>query len=307
VSGLYLGINMSDFVEIKLEDKALFDKYLKQYNPKASELTFTNLFMWRYFYKFKFAELNGLLCLISEPEEGSPYSFMPIGEIKGDNFVKAVSYIKDYFIKRGRQLQFRRITEGELINFKGFVSDKDIIFDRDNSDYIYMAEELINLSGKKFDGKRNHINKFKKLYEYEYIPLTNEHLGHCRRIMDDWCAQRDCRDHKGLYCEKLANMELLNNFDSLGCKGAIIKVEGNYCAFTVGEMLNSDTAVIHIEKANSKINGIYTYINRQFCAHEWRGAVYINREQDLGIEGLRKAKFSYNPVKISNKYIVNLF
>ena len=297
---------MIEFSEINIEDKVLFDKYLKNYNPVASEMTFTNFFMWRYFYKFRYAQINGFLCIISVPEEGAPSAFMPIGEVREDNFLKTIKELKDYFTNRQWQLQFKRVTEVELAYFKGQLSDSEVVFDRDNSDYVYLSEDLINLAGKKFDGKRNHINKFKKLYLYEYVPLNQETLGDCHRIMQEWCAERECKDHKGLYCEKLANIELLNNFEKLGCKGALIKVDDRFCAFTVGEMLNQDTAVIHIEKANSKVNGLYTFINQQFCAYAWKNAVYINREQDLGMEGLRRAKLSYNPVEMINKYIITI-
>jgi uncharacterized protein len=297
---------MIEFKKINLEDKALFDRYLYQYQPQISEMTFTNLFMWRYFYKFRYAEINGYLCLISVPEEGTPYAFMPIGEINAENFTKTILQLKDYFVKNEWKLLFKKVAESELSNFKAFTTDDELVFDRDNSDYIHLTEDLSNLAGKKFDGKRNHINKFKKLYDHEYVTLGEEHMDECHRIMDEWCAERDCKDHKGLYCEKLANLELLNNYVKLGCTGALIKVDGKFCAFTVGEMLNSNTAVIHIEKASSQVNGLYTFINQQFCKREWQSSMFINREQDLGKEGLRKAKLSYNPYKMINKYTVNI-
>ena len=99
----------------------------------------------------------------------------------------------------------------------------------------------------------------------------------------------------------------MNNFEKLDCKGALIKVDGRYEAYTIGEALNSDTAVIHIEKANSQIQGLYAFINQQFCEREWEHMKYINREEDLGIEGLRKAKLSYNPVSFVNKYSVFIY
>jgi uncharacterized protein len=131
-------------------------------------------------------------------------------------------------------------------------------------------------------------------------------LEACKAIMKVWCSERSCEHHKDLYCEKIANMEVLDNIEKLGCIGALIKVDGKFRAFTVGEMLNDDTAVIHIEKADSKVNGLYTLINQQFCEHEWSEAMYINREQDLGVEGLRKAKNSYNPIKLVKKFSVLL-
>ena len=122
--------------------------------------------------------------------------------------------------------------------------------------------------------------------------------------MEEWCKSRDCDCKDGEYCERFANMELLENIEYLGCKGALLKVDGRFEAFTVGEMMNNETAVIHIEKAGTAIDGLYTVINQQFCARQWSNAIYVNREQDLGLEGLRKAKLSYNPVRILDKYMM---
>jgi uncharacterized protein len=298
---------MLEFSEITIHDKPLFDKYLKLYNPQVSELTFTNLFMWRNFYKFRFAEAAGLLCILSVQEHREPFAFMPVGNLSQPAFDEAVHQMGEYFRKYGWNYVFKRVVGHELDFFHGHVgSETDIVLDRDNSDYIYLTQDMIRLSGKKYDGKRNHINKFKKLYDYEYVPLTEDYMDECCRIMDEWCAERNCEDHKEFHCEKQANIELLNNYGILGCKGALIRVNGRYEAFTVGEMQNSDTAVIHIEKANSNIHGVYTFINQQFCETEWKDAVYINREQDLGMEGLRKAKLSYNPCRLVEKYSVQM-
>ena len=177
--------------------------------------------------------------------------------------------------------------------------------DRDHtSDYLYNSSDLIGLRGKKYDGKRNHINKFNRMHTYEYVPLECSLLDECIRIMEEWCAEKNCNCQDGDYCERLANMELLKNFKVLGCKGALIKADGKFEAFTVGEMLTGDTAVIHIEKAKSSIDGLYTLINQQFASREWSGTTYINREQDLGKEGMRKAKLSYHPVRLIDKYTV---
>jgi len=296
-----------NFKEITINDKLLFDRYLSLHNPQISELTFTNLFMWRELYKFRYIEIEDLLCIIATPADSQPYALMPIGNVNSINFGKVLFSLKNYFAENGWKLQFRKITESELGYFKNYVSsDEDIRLDRDNSDYLYLTEELITLKGKKFHAKKNHINKFKKTYQYEYVTLDSGLIDECLRIMEEWCADKDCDCKRGGYCERYANMELLNNYDILGCKGALIKVNGRFEAFTVGEMLNNDTAVIHIEKAKADINGLYTFINQQFCENEWKYATYINREQDLGIEGLRKAKLSYNPVKIIDKYTIDL-
>ena len=296
---------MIDFNEITIRDKEIFDIYLKACRPQTSELTFTNFFMWRGFYKFRYAVVDDFLCIIAVPEKLEPFCFMPLSMTGETPTLEIVSKLGDYFASNGWKLRFERVDESQVKFFEGLGNDKAVIsLDRDSSDYVYLAENMINLKGKKFDGKRNHINKFKKLYTYEYVDLEESYVGDCINIMERWCSERDCEEHGAYYCEKLANIELLKNFRFLGCKGALIKVDGKFEAFTVGEVLNDDTAVIHIEKANGAINGLYTFINQQFCEKQWNKCLYINREQDLGIEGLRKAKLSYNPERIVNKYTV---
>jgi len=298
---------MMEFSEININDKALFDKYLKESNPQASERTFTNFFMWREYYKFRYAVIGDLLCVVSANEKNAPFAFAPIGACNDENFEEALSVLREYFRMNGWRFRFSRVTDKELPYFKKYVaSERDISIDRDNSDYVYLTRNLIELSGKKYDGKRNHIKRFRKQYEYEYVELGPGNVDECSRIMLEWCESRNCNCQRGEYCERYASMELLKNFGVLDVKGALIKVNGKFEAFTVGEMLNQDTAVIHIEKANSAIHGLYAFINQQFCEHEWHGTTYINREQDLGIEGIRKAKLSYNPVKMVDKYNILL-
>ena len=294
-----------DFAEITLHNKTEFDRLIKLHNPLISELTFTNLFAWRQFYKFRYTVIAGLLCVISVPCRGVPFAMMPVGEINEENFAEAFSGVKEYFVKRDWKPVFKKITNDELMYFRSRIaSEESIVYDRDNSDYLYNTVDLTNLRGKKFDGKRNHINKFKKRHTYEYVPLECALLDECSRIMEQWCKDKNCSCQEGNYCERHANLELLHNFKTLGCKGALIKVDGLYEAFTAGEMLNKETAVIHIEKAKNTIDGLYTIINQQFAEKEWSSSIYINREQDLGLEGMRKAKLSYQPLKLIDKFTV---
>ncbi|MGI6668928.1 MAG: DUF2156 domain-containing protein [Acetivibrionales bacterium] len=294
-----------EFSEITLGSKAEFDHYISLHNPQISELTFTNFFTWRHFYRFRYSVISDLLCVISVPCRGEPFAMMPLGDVNGENFSEAYSRLKKYFDEKGWRLVFRKITARETEFFKERVaSEASIVYDRDNSDYLYRTDDLINLRGKKFDGKRNHINKFKKLYTYEYVPLGYQLLDECVRIMEQWCADKDCECRNGEYCERKANLELLENFGALDYKGALVKVDGVYEAFTAGEMLNENTAVIHVEKARSSVKGLYAFINQQFAEKEWPGTTYINREQDLGLEGMRKAKLSYHPVRLIEKYTV---
>ncbi|MCX7843673.1 MAG: phosphatidylglycerol lysyltransferase domain-containing protein [Clostridia bacterium] len=296
-----------DFVEVSVDDKEVFDKYLEKFQPQASDLSFTNVYMWRHYFRSRYAIINGLLCVVAVPEKDEPFCFMPMGEINEDDFKGAVEALGRYFAKNGWKFQFRRVEEDRLQLFRNYVkSEKAIVFDRRNSDYVYLTQDLIKLAGKKYDGKRNHINKFKREHHYEYAAITPDNLEDCLRISNEWYAKRSSNKHRGLYFEKCAADDLLHNYERLGCTGAIIYVDGRPEAYTVGEMLNKDTAVILLEKANASIDGLYTLINQQFCENAWADTKYINREEDMGVEGLRKAKLSYHPAKLVNKYIISL-
>ena len=182
-----------EFKAIEINDKKVFNRYLQKYKPKASEMNFTNLFIWRMFYGFRFTQIDGLLCIVSMAANKEPYALMPIGDINEHNFRSAVSALKGYFDKLGKPLVFRMVEEDGLDFFKQIPDSKmEIVFDRDSSDYLYLASDLISLKGKKFNGKRNHINRFKREYEYEYVKLNSELLDECARIMDEWCQSRNC-------------------------------------------------------------------------------------------------------------------
>ncbi len=293
--------------EINIDDKLIFDRYFRIADLKVSELNFTNFFMWRHYYKNQYSIVNDFLCIISMTDENQPFCFFPIGDYSRTGELKSTLYVlKEYFAEMGWQFRMRRVSTEQLAVLETLGFCYESVEDRDNFDYLYLVKSLSTLTGKKLDGKRNHINKFRKLYTFEYEEISETNISDCKDILENWCIQRDYSTQSSLIAERIANLELLDNYRSLDLKGAIIKVDGVPQAFTVGEQLNSDTAVIHIEKANADIHGLYPLINQQFVANQWTGLEYVNREQDLGLEGLRKAKLSYNPVGFVEKYIVVL-
>ena len=178
--------------------------------------------------------------------------------------------------------------------------------DRDQSDYVYLVEDLATLKGRKYHRKRNHIKQFKEKYSYQYVPLTSEWISECLQLQDTWCDLRNCDAIPSLASEALAVKEALTHFETLGMKGGAILIDGKVEAFTLGEPLNPETVVIHIEKTNPAYERLYPTINQAFLEKEWSGYTYVNREQDLGEEGLRKAKESYFPHHMVNKYSITL-
>lgn len=298
---------MTEFKDIDLKDKEIFDRIFEKSDPTVSEFTFTNFFMWKHYYNYRFTVVGGYLCVYAKPMHEAPFMLIPAGSGNEKDFENAVVFLCDFFKKNNWGPVFKKVPERDLCRLISVTGENSKVeYDRDNSDYVYLTSDLIGLKGKSYHGKRNHISRFNKEYKFEYEEITQENINECREIMDRWCAERNCDCMRGEYCEKYANLSVLDNYFELGCKGALIKVNNIYRAFTIGEMLNGDTAVIHIEKADFKINGLYALINREFCARQWNETVYINREQDLGQEGLRKAKESYYPDHMSNKFILHL-
>ncbi|NLG87639.1 MAG: DUF2156 domain-containing protein [Clostridiaceae bacterium] len=300
--------------EIEISDMELLDKIYRKTNSQASEMVFSNMFMWRRSYNSRFTIANNMLLMVSNPKRFPPFAFcpLPVGEFRGDDFVNAVYTLKEYFDSRGWKLVFGRVEENMVPLFKKYLDAKLTIKKIDAiSDYIYSTESLITLAGKKLSSKRNHINRFMREYGgFEYVELKKEHIDECKRIFDKWCEKNEASEACNCEtdspeCERWACFELLDNWERIPTlKGALIKVNGSFEAFTVGEMLNEDTAVIHIEKGNTDIHGIYAVINREFVARTFPHTKYINREEDMGKSGLRKAKMSYMPISRVYKYTI---
>lgn len=173
------------------------------------------------------------------------------------------------------------------------------------ADYVYDAESLRTLAGKKYHKKKNHVNAFLKEYEgrYEYRALTPADKGIIWQFLNRWENGKSDDVGQHLEGEIVGIHELLNNLDKINAKIAGVFIDGQLEAFTVGSYNPTDRmAVIHIEKANADIRGLYTFINQQFLVHEFADAVLVNREDDVGMEALRKAKQSYHPIMMVRKF-----
>ncbi|MFZ0448166.1 MAG: phosphatidylglycerol lysyltransferase domain-containing protein [Desulfatiglandaceae bacterium] len=286
------------FKSIEIQDKEVFHEYLQSDPPMSSELTFTNLFIWRHRYHPRWMEEAGGLLIVLQPDGGVPFGLPPVGP--GDK-ARALRFLAEHLRLLDPEARICRVPEDFV---KRFVDpgEFEALEDRDNSDYVYLAEDLINLPGKKYHNKRNHLNRFLKSYSYEYRELDEELVECFLDMQEQWCRIRECKKDLGLLMEDYAVYQALTHFGELDYRGGAILLEGRVEAFTLGERLNENTAVIHIEKANPEVSGIYAAINQFFCKEAWSDATYINREQDLGIEGLRKAKTSYGPHHMVDKY-----
>jgi len=287
-----------NFKKIELSDKKIIDFYFQSFSPKISEYTFTNLFMWDEVRNIKYSKLlDGIV--FSGQKDNEKFFYPPIGE---SNCEKAFDLLVNYGIKNN----FKTISliPEYQVKFLKKIGVKPYP-DRDNFDYIYKTEKLANLGGWKLDGKRWFIRKFKQNYNYTYRKFYIEDKSKCITFFERWLSDKENSD---LAMEELRVFKkFLYNYENLSVTGGIIEVEGKIIAFEFGEPLDKETFVIHFEKADTNYIGSYQMINNLFVLnHIFPIYRFVNREQDMGIEGLRKAKLSYVPFKLLKKYEVSL-
>ena len=292
-----------DFKPIALEDRDTIAESLRRYNPQTSELTFTNLFIWRSHFNTSCCQLENWLVVLCEPQSSTPFFLPPIGP--PDRTAVATRLLEWLGDTKGAEPSIRR-ADARLISEIG--SDGPFYAEpqRDQFDYVYRSEKLATLGGRKLHSKRSQLNKFLRTCDYIYAPIDGDNRWACMELLSGWCSFRNCRENPSIKAECEASHEALYNFEQLGLTGGAIAVDGRIQAFAIGEMLNSETAVIHIEKADPDIPGLYAAINQQFCENAWGEVTFLNREQDLGEPGLRKAKLSYQPETLVEKYTIRL-
>ena len=296
-----------EFKPITREDKPLFDRYYGRGYYENGHFNFTNLYMWRNPYDICKCEADGVLYLTAK-WDGKMMALQPVGPV--EKMETAILNYAEYFREINQPLVF----EGIERSFAEILRNCDkfsfeVTEDRDSFDYVYLAENLIKLAGRKFHSKKNHLNAFRKMYpEAEYLPITEDIITLCKLELNGWYKKRiqDEADDPLIGYERAAIIEIMNNFAYFNLKGGAIRLDGRIIAFTFGEKLNKDTAVIHVEKADPDIRGAYPAINQGFVEHEWSDCTYLNREEDMGIPNLRKAKESYHPVKMIEKYTAKL-
>jgi hypothetical protein len=278
---------------VGLGDHALLRGYLDREPSGVCEMNFANIFIWKDSERPRYTILNGSLCILVEPDFEPPYFLPPAG---GDRIPETVATCLCHAPR------LSRVPEEFVRRFgAGFKVEED----PDNFDYIYRVEDLVELKGKKYDGKRNRIRKFESSFRHEYSPLSRNHAPECAALLQSWFEEKRNGDPY-MKAEKVAIVQALASFEVLGLKGGVVKVDGRIEAFTFGMRLSEGTAVIPIEIANPAFAGLAQWINREFVRREWPDYEFVNREQDMGVEGLRKAKLSYQPHHLVRKYNLTL-
>ena len=284
-----------NFKKIELDDKEKLEVFFKNTEELTCEISFINLLIWQPLYNNYYCIEDDTLYLKTCSKSNESYS-VPFGNVnKGlEKIIKSKNNFPNIWAQEGERFQTFKKLYGEYYDFHEI---------RNEFDYIYNTSDLINLSGKKYHSKRNHISTFSKQFNWRYENVTRDNIERVKECAQIWHQEHSNDTDAGLTSEMHGIDFMLNNIDVLDVTGGAIIVDDKVVAFTLGSPINEKIYDIHIEKAISGYETAYTVINREFAAHNLSNYRYINRENDLGIDGLRKSKLSYKPEIILPKYL----
>ena len=292
-----------DFHPIFLQDKAWIEQLLSYANYNSCEYSFSSIFNWSGVHRTEIARV-GDYGVLRTAFKGYSYLY-PFG--RGDVAPVIEQMIQDA-AAHGSPLLLSLVLEPMKQELEMLFPDRFVFREeREYFDYIYTFESLATLKGRNLSGKRNHVNIFQRTYpNWSFEQITAQTLPECWQMNQEWEQENGGNTDAGLTQEQRALRSAFDNFFEEGLVGGLVRVDGKVIAYTMGRPLNSDTFVVHFEKALSGYNGAYQMINQQFVQHCCQGYSYINREDDAGVEGLRRAKLSYRPQMLVKKYEVCL-
>ncbi len=302
---------MIQFREIQLSDKPSLDRLLRRAEAPICDYTFVNIYAWQPIYHTTWAEVEGALVVRFVLDDEPAY--MIVG---AEDYGRVLTILYEEARQTGNRLRLVGMSSDDAAQFARWAeetcgAERFAVCDNpDYRDYIYSVEDLSTLAGRKYQPKRNHINKFESKYEYEFRELTSQYFQECLCLECRWqlrkavmenpnmAKEHECKDTD----EKTAIRRAFDAYEELGLYGGVLLVDGHVAAFTYGSVMSEDTFCTHIEKADATLDGIFPMINRSFArALAERGFRYVNREEDMGLAGLRRSKHSFYPVRLQEK------
>lgn len=289
-----------EFKKVSLYDKDTILKYLDRNEYRICDFSFINMYAWKSAYNTSFA-IDGGMMFVRVGYTPDEYAFLPpVGE---GELISSIRRLIEYTKELGVNLRLVSVPKAVREEIEaGMPEEFEFTENRDGYDYLYEREKLASYSGKKLHSKKNHVNKFSSSYNWRAEEITRENIADCEKVQSLWCEQNDCDGKdKDINNETCAVRAVLSDFFNLPVRGLIIYVDDEPAAFSVGSEISKDTFDVHIEKALTKYDGIYSMICMQMAKICADGFTYINREEDLGKEGLRKSKLSYRPAELLSK------
>ncbi|WP_373812743.1 PG_1841 family phosphatidylglycerol lysyltransferase-like protein [Porphyromonas loveana] len=290
-----------DFKPVQPSDREAITAITFSAGAQICDLAFSNLYCWSYLYGTSWAVVEDCLIVRFRPKtRNHPVYLFPVGA-EPDKVVAAAYRLKDQVLPEEYPLVFMGVTPDVRACIEEHcTAEYHFIEDEAYCDYIYERESLASLSGKKLQAKRNHINKFLSLYpDYSYAPMEQSDVEECLSLTHLWLDSRG--DEDGRDSEVAMVERAFRHREELGLTGGVLRVEGRVVAFCLGSPINATTYGVHIEKADASVEGAFTMINREYARSIPESYRYVNREEDLGLPGLRQAKLSYRPAIILPK------
>lgn len=307
------------FDNLTPEETELLNSYFDGYDYESSGHTLIANYIWRNTHHISWQIIGDYLCIGAlgelDPEEDKQY-FMSFpltrtGTYDLDSLKKTLLTAQKMFRKRGQNLNMSLIPQS-LVHYLTEIFPEESLYiehDRDEDDYIYLREDLVKLSGRKLHQKKNHLNYFLKNYAFTYEEATPEMVPEIMAYIEsknEYKMGETPEDWKEiLELETEAIRELLK-FVGKDLLTGVIRIDGKIEAVTLGEFAKTnshETVLVHVEKADDRFRGLYQAINNEFCKRLPEDTIYVNREEDMGLENLRQTKTSYKPVKMGEKYL----
>ncbi|MBR7132342.1 MAG: DUF2156 domain-containing protein [Clostridia bacterium] len=285
---------MLEFKNIELKDYEIFKKFTAESDELSCENTFINLIAWQNIYQNMFAVSDGQLFIMSGDRANKIFRLPMGGELEAGLLTLEKSFGKNlsFWIPEGKDFElFRKCRPNYHCAEKA-----------DACDYIYLRDDLAELAGKKYHSKRNHISAFSRKHAWRYETISPSNIPQVKLCAEQWYKENAHKADRFMLCEKETVGVILDNLSFLDVKGGAILIDDRVVAFTLGSPISPSAFDIHIEKALSEFSEGYAVINREFAKNELGQYKYINREDDMGIEGLRRAKLSYKPQLLLKKY-----
>ena len=290
------------FKPITLCDKGWVDEIVFAENSPSADFNFGNIYIWDGRDRQLVCRFGGRM-LTKLRYAGRPFFVFPIGT---GPLRPAVEALREYAAYRGYPFCLRGITDKNRAELEAeypgrFVYEEDT----DNFDYLYSAGKLATYAGKALHGKKNHCNRFEAEQDWDFVPLTRALIPGCLDMLDLWSEANAARLDPSVRYEHDALVRAFAAYERLGLDGGVLRAGGKIVGFTLGEMTSRDTFDVHFEKAEGDINGAYPMVCREFVRmlmKKYPALVTVNREDDMGLEPLRRSKLSYRPETLLKKY-----
>lgn len=290
-----------NFKKLEIEDLMLWKKLNQNSNCMDSENAFGTHFLWS---KFLCSEIyfyeNVAFIRLNQPNLAYK---MPFGVTERGEMLRCIKLLIENAKSQSKPFKLTDLNKAQVEILKSIMPNKfSFTSEREKFEYIYQTKDLAELSGKKYHSKRNHISKFNKLYKWHYEELTENNLPECAIFLENWFTSHNNDKLSYNEHEYVAIKKTINHYSKLNFFGGLLKIDNKIIACTIAEKINHRTITVHFEKANPEFEGVYAVINNEFCKEMAKDFKFINREEDLGIEGLRKAKLSYHPCALLERF-----